>query len=399
MTVETINGLFPADLRDRLISLRRDLHRHPELSLQEERTAKRLHDELALLKPTVLKQVAGTGIVARFKGRDPSAPVVAVRGDIDALPIQEETGLDYASQCPGVMHACGHDVHATWAVGAAHLLSRHPAAGDVVILLQPAEEQGDGALLMIKGGALDGVDAIVGGHVDRRFSIGQVQAEAGPVNAAADVFEITLLGTGAHGARPHEAADPIVGAAALVTELQTIVSRRINPASPAVVTVGTIQAGSAPNVIPDRCTLSGTLRSFDPATRDLLHSELTRIAESVAALHRLRAQVTLEHGSPPVINRPAPAEWARAAVTNMLGSAALTSLGFLNMGGEDFAYYLEKIPGCFLRIGAREEGGAPIPAHSPKFYAADEAIFVGAAVLAETARIAGQELLKGGAGL
>jgi hippurate hydrolase len=216
------------------------------------------------------------------------------------------------------------------------------------------------------------------------------------VNAAADIFEITLIGSGAHGARPHEAADPIVAAAALVGELQTIVSRRINPATPAVVTVGTIQAGTAPNVIPDRCTLSGTLRSFDTATRDLLHFEVKRIAEAVAVVHRLKAEVRLERGSPPVVNLPEQAAWARAAVSRVLGDEALASLGFLNMGGEDFAYYLEKIPGCFIRIGAREDGGASIPAHSPKFYAADDAIFVGAAVLAETARIASESIARSG---
>jgi len=294
-----------------------------------------------------------------------------------------------------VMHACGHDVHATWAVGAAHLLKANPPAGDVVILLQPAEEQGDGAVLMIEGGALEKVDAIVGGPVDRRFAVGQVLADPGPVNAAADIFEIALIGSGAHGARPHEAADPIVAAAALVGELQTIVSRRLNPAIPAVVTVGTIQAGTAPNVIPDRCTLSGTLRSFDPATRDLLHAEVWRMAEGIASLHRLKAEIKLERGSPAVINQPEPANWARTAVSRLLGDGALASLGFLNMGGEDFAYYLEKVPGCFVRIGARENGGEPIPAHSPRFYAADDAIFVGAAVLAETARVAAERLTRG----
>ncbi len=391
--MKSIHTLFPDGLRDRLLTLRRDLHRHPELSLKEERTGQRLHDELAQLNPAVLKRV-GTGVIARFKGTDPKAPVIAIRGDIDALPIQEETGLDYASQNPGVMHACGHDVHATWAVGAAHLLTRQPPPGDVVIVLQPAEEEGDGALLMIEGGALEGVDAIVGGHVDRRFPVGEVLADAGPVNAAADIFTITLIGAGAHGARPHEAADPIVAAASLVGELQTIVSRRLNPATPAVVTVGTIHAGTAANVIPDRCVLTGTLRSFDPATRDLLHAEVKRIADAAAVLHRLKAEVKLERGSPPVVNQVGPATWARSAVAKLLGDKALASLGFLNMGGEDFAYYLEKVPGCFVRIGAREPGGESIPAHSPRFYAADDAIFVGAAVLAETARVAASELAK-----
>jgi metal-dependent amidase/aminoacylase/carboxypeptidase family protein len=160
------------------------------------------------------------------------------------------------------------------------------------------------------------------------------------------------------------------------------------------VTVGTIHAGTAANVIPDRCVLSGTLRSFDPATRDLLHAEVKRLAEGVAVVHRLKAEVKLERGSPPVVNQPAQAGWARTAVSNVLGENALTTLGFLNMGGEDFAYYLDKVPGCFIRIGAREQGGEVIPAHSPRFYAADEAIFVGAAVLAETVRIAAKALAK-----
>jgi hippurate hydrolase len=388
----TLDSLFSPATRDRLLALRRDLHRHPELSLREEKTAQRLHDELAALKPASLTRVAGTGVVARFRGKDPGAPVIAVRGDIDALPIQEKTGLDYASQVPGVMHACGHDVHATWAVGAAHLLAANPPAGDVVILLQPGEEEGEGAQRMIEGGALHNVHAVVGAHVDRRFMVGQVLAEAGPVNAAADLFEIELLGTGSHGARPHEGTDPIVGMGSLIGELQTIVSRRLNPATPGVVTVGEARAGSAPNVIPDRAYLSGTIRSFDPDTRALLHQEVQRVAESVAAVHRLTASVKLEKGSPPVVNQERPIGWARRAVMSILGESALARLGFLNMGGEDFAYYLEKVPGCFLRIGAREEGGEVIPAHSSRFYAHDGAIFVGAAVLAETARIAAQEL-------
>ncbi|HEX5436647.1 MAG TPA: M20 family metallopeptidase, partial [Gemmatimonadaceae bacterium] len=320
--------------------------------------------------------------------RDPVLPLVALRGDIDALPIQEETGLPFASERAGVMHACGHDVHATWAVGAAHLLSHDPAPGDVLIVLQPAEETGHGAEAMLASGALDGVGAIFGGHVDRRFAVGQVVAEAGPLAASADTFTIDLIGGGAHGARPHEAADPIVAAGALIGALQTIVARRVNPAHPAVVTVGSIHAGSAPNIIPGRATLTGTLRATDPATRELLVDEVRRIAESTAAVHRLRAEVTIALGPPPIVNPPGPAAWAREAAVSLLGESAVVPLGVLNMGGEDFASYMERMPGCFLRIGAREPGGENIPAHSPRFYAAQESIFVGAAVLAETARVA-----------
>lgn len=389
---QPIEPFFPPPLRERLVKLRREIHANPELAFKEVETARRLTEALADVSPVQLDRVAGTGVVARIRGRERGAPVVAIRGDIDALPIEEATGLPFASRNPGVMHACGHDVHATWAVGAAHLLARDPAAGDVLIVLQPAEETGSGALAILESGALDGVAAIFGGHVDRRFSIGQVVADPGPLAASADTFEIVLHGRGAHAARPHESADPIVGAGALILALQTIVARRLNPASAGVVTVGSIHAGTAANVIPDRATLIGTIRAVDPAVRKLLHDEVRRICEGVAATHRLEARVSLDLGTPPLVNSPEAAGWARRAVAAVLGEDALVPLGLLNLAGEDFAHYLERIPGCFLRIGAREPGGEVVPAHAPRFYAAEESLFVGAAVLAETARIASRAL-------
>ncbi|MFQ5824713.1 MAG: M20 family metallopeptidase [bacterium] len=387
-----LQSIISSQLQSRLLALRRDLHQHPELSFQEERTAHKLYHELALLQPAELETIAGTGIVARIKGQDSKAPKVAVRGDIDALPIEESTGLEYASVTPGVMHACGHDVHASWAVGAAHLLTEKPAEGDVLIVLQPAEEIGKGALAVLESGILDDVLAIFGSHVDQRFTVGKVVAEPGPLAASSDIFEIELLGKGAHGARPHESADPIVGAGALITALQTIISRRLNPADPGVVTIGTINAGSAANIIPESAKLIGTLRSVDSNTRQFLQNEVRKIAESTAAAYLLQAEIKVELGTPPLVNPVQPTCWARRAVSSLLGEEALVPLGFLNMAGEDFAYYLEKIPGCFIRIGACEPGGEPIPAHSPYFYPAEESIFVGAAVLAETARIASAEL-------
>jgi hippurate hydrolase len=375
-----------------LIELRRDLHQHPELSWQEQRTSARLADVLASLGAEDVARVAGTGVVARFAGRDRSAPVVAVRGDIDALPIEEATGLPFASSAPGVMHACGHDIHGTWAVGAALLLARAPAAGDVLVVLQPAEEVGEGARAILETGALDDVKAIFGGHVDRRFSVGQVVADAGPLAASADMFEIELVGKGAHGARPHESADPIVGAAALVSALQTIVARRIDPAAAAVVTVGSIHAGTAPNVIPERALLTGTLRATTPDVRATIGNEVRRIAESIAESYRLTARVSVNLGTPPIVNPVDASRWARQAAASVLGQAAVVPFGLTNMGGEDFAFYLERIPGCFMRIGAREEGGERLPAHSPRFTAAEESIFVGAAVLAESARVASRAL-------
>ena len=389
---DEVDALFPGELRGRLIALRRELHANPELSNEEHETAQRLTAALIACGVGDVHPVGATGILARVPGRNRGAPVVAIRGDIDALPIHESTGLPFASTQPGIMHACGHDVHATWAVAAGALLARKPAEGDVLILLQPAEEAGDGALQMIRGGALEGVSAIFGAHVDRRFAVGQVVADVGPLAASADSFEIELIGRGAHAARPHEGADPIVGAGALVLALQSIVSRRLNPATAAVVTIGILKAGVAPNVIPDLAAMSGTIRATDPTTRAFIVAELQRIAASTASAYALEARVKISEGTPPVVNPAQPISWVREAAASLLGDRALVPLGTVNMAAEDFAHYLEKIPGCFLRIGARESGGAVIPAHSPNFYAAEESIFIGAAVLAETARVAARAL-------
>ena len=390
---EGVAGRVPGALLERLAELRRDLHRRPELAFEERETQARLRRELEGLEVAEVREVAGTGLLARIPGRfGAGRPPVVVRGDIDALPILEATGAPFASEVPGRMHACGHDVHASWAVGAAALLAGEPAAGDVLVLLQPAEEVGAGAAAVLASGALDGAGAVFGGHVDLRFEIGQVVAQAGPLAASADSFRIELVGSGAHGARPHEGRDPVVGGAALVSALQTIVSRRLAPGTPAVVTVGSFHAGTAPNVIPDRAELAGTLRALDPAVRATLRREVESIARAVAAAHGLEARLELGEGTPPLVNPERGAAWARTAAARVLGEEALRPLGYTNLGGEDFAQYLERLPGCFLRIGARRPGEPVVPAHSPRFLPAGEAVAVGAAVLAECARVASAEL-------
>ncbi len=387
-----VTNQFPEAVASRLVALRRDIHANPELSFREEQTAGRLMNALSDLGIDGAKRVAATGVVARVRGRRAGAPVVAVRGDIDALPIQEATGLPFASTAAGVMHACGHDVHASWAVGAAALLTAQPAEGDVLIVLQPAEETGKGAVAMLESGALDGVAAIFGGHVDRRFEVGQIVADEGPLAASADTFEIEILGAGAHAARPHESHDPIVAAAGIVSALQSIVARRLNPATPGVVTMGTIHAGSAPNIIPDRAVLTGTVRAVEPASRAMMLEEVRSIATAVATGYGVTARVTLDMGTPPIVNPAGPTAWAREAAATVVGRDNVVPLGFLNLAGEDFAHYMERIPGCFLRIGAREPGGAVIPAHAATFYPAETSLFVGAAVLAECARVASAAL-------
>jgi len=290
-----------------------------------------------------------------------------------------------------VMHACGHDLHAAWTVGAANLLAADQPPGDVVVLLQPAEETAEGAPAMIQAGAIDGVAAIFGAHIDMRFDVGTVVAQSGNVAASADEFEIVLLGRGSHAARPHEGNDPVVAAAALITSLQTIVARKVAPGIPAVVTVGTIQAGTATNVIAESARLTGTVRAADPDTRERIHTELMAIAAGVADTFSLSAQTNIRIGTPPLVNEPALVEFARTVTRSLLGETALASLPVPNLGGEDFAFYMEKIPGCFIRIGGRGENQEAIPAHSSKFLPDDGSIAVGAAVLADLARLASAE--------
>ena len=380
----------PAE-REFLAALRRDIHRHPELSWKEERTAARLEQALRECGATDVRRVCGTGVVARIRGTGRGA-TVAVRGDIDALPITEATGLPFASETSGVMHACGHDVHAAWAVGAALLLAREPAAGDAIIVLQPAEEVGEGARAMIEAGVLADARAIFGAHVDRRFAVGQVVAQAGPLAASTDTFRIVLRGRGAHGARPHLALDPVVGAASLVMSIQTIVSRRLDPGAPGVISVGILRGGTAVNVIPDEVELAGTIRATTSEARTLLTTELTRMVNAVAAAHGLSVTMNLVDGTPPVVNPPDGAAWAAAAVRDVLGAESCVPLGLTNMGGEDFAYYLQDRPGCFMRIGAREPGGDATDVHTSQFAPAEEALYVGAAVLAQCARNASAAL-------
>ena len=395
MTLDDVLARYSADLRAQLIALRRAIHQEPELAMHESATAARLDDALDALGIGDVRRVGETGLAARIPGRRIGVPCVAIRGDIDALPIHEATGLPYASRRPGVMHACGHDVHAAWAVGAAALLAQQPPLGDVVVILQPAEETGRGALAMLESGVLDDVRAIFGAHVDRRFALGQVVADEGPLAASADMFEIELIGAGAHAARPHEGRDPIVAMAAVITALQTIVARRLNPATAGVVTVAMVNAGSAPNVIPDRARAAGTVRAVEPESRSTMLHELERIVAATAAAHDVEARLHVEYGTPPIVNPPMATSWARRAATAVVGREQVVPLGFVNLAAEDFAHYMARIPGCFLRIGAREPGGAMIPAHAATFYPAEESIFVGAAVLAECARVASAELASG----
>lgn len=389
---EAVSLCFTAELVDDLLELRHALHRFPELSFEEHRTRDRLRSFLRGLPGIDMTEVAGTGLVVRVPGRDPDAPVVAVRGDIDALPIAEDTGLDWASRNEGVMHACGHDVHATWAAGAARLLSEEPAAGDVLVVFQPGEESGKGARRILDTGVLSEASAIFGGHVDRDYAIGEIVVKPGPIAASADFFDVTLSGSGGHAARPHQTLDPLAAAASAVVQLNSIAHRRLEPDRHGTLTVTTCRAGDSRNVIPETAELGGTIRATDPEGRRRLSDVLERVVRATAESHGVEAEVEITRLVPPLVSDDRAAGWAASAARDLLGESGLVSLRTVNLAGEDFAHYLEETPGCFFRIGAREPGGERIAAHSPRFYAADASIFVGAAVLAEAARRAAAAL-------
>lgn len=387
--------MLASDVQARMVAIRRDLHQHPELSGQEVRTARRICAALEELGIPYRQGIAGTGVVAELPGQV-AGPWLALRADMDALPIQEETGLEFASVHPGVMHACGHDGHTSMLLGAAELLKREGTLPvPVRLIFQPAEEVGSGASAMVQAGVLDGVAMIFGGHLDRHYPTGTIAISDGVVNASTDTFHITITGQGGHAARPHEGIDAVVVGSLMVMALQTIVSREVNPAHPSVVTVGQFLAGTAANVIAGRAMLEGTIRAQHPHVRAHLQQSLRRIAQSVGQLHGATTTIEFRDGTPAVINTPACAALAREAAAQVLGREQVVDLGTANMGGEDFAYYMEHVPGCYVRIGSQLTGHENFPAHSSKFAFDEEALAVGAAYFACLARHVGKQLRAG----
>ncbi len=388
--------VLQSPLYSRLVALRRDLHAHPELSWQEVRTADQICRYLDQLGVAYLRDVAGTGIVAELPGAI-AGPRIALRADIDALPVFEETGLPFASQSPGKMHACGHDAHTAMLLGAAEMLCRETLPAPVRLIFQPAEELGEGAPVMIAAGVLEDVAMIFGGHVDRHFPTGSIAVTDGPVNASSDAFSISITGKGGHAARPHETVDAVVVASLLVMALQTIVSREVNPASPSVVTVGRIDAGTVGNVIAGRALLEGSIRAQDPTVRLALQRAVERIAKSIGQLHGATVEFTLGSGTPPLVNPPESTAIARRAAQAVVDAALVTRMETASMGGEDFSYYLERTPGCYVRFGTAREGVPQFPAHSGSFDIDEQALAVGAAWFHAVAIIAGEALRDIGA--
>ena len=366
-----------------LIAIRRDLHAHPELAFQEQRTAGVVARELSRLGIACQTGVGRTGVVGTIQGGRPG-PTLVIRGDMDALPIEERTGLAFASENPGLMHACGHDVHTSTLLGVAAALQRlAPAmAGSVRLLFQPAEEILGGAQAMIEDGALDGVDMALGFHNHPDIPVGRFGAVRGATYAACDRFRIVVRGVSGHAAYPHTTVDPIVAAAYLVTSLQTIVSREIGPLDPCVVTVGAIHAGTVHNIIPDSCELLGTVRSLSVAVRKRAEAAVKRLAAGMEEGFRTACTVEWSYGVPPTMNDDAVADSSVAAVGRQLGEVFVDSAP--SMGAEDFALIAAKVPSFVLRIGSGAAGRND-HLHNSNYQPDEACIGLGAQALARAA--------------
>ncbi|MCC6660107.1 MAG: amidohydrolase [Phycisphaerales bacterium] len=395
MPNDRLRGLIKKEL-PALRELRRDLHRHPELSYQEQRTSGVVQRELAALGIDFKAGLAGTGVVAHLPATRKGGQTVALRADMDALPIQEATGAAYSSGTPGVMHACGHDGHTTMLLGAARVLSRlGKRPNPVTLIFQPAEEGGAGADRMCRQGALRGarrggvgapVRRIYGLHGWPPLPLGVVATRPGPLLAATDEIDIEIRGFGGHAAYPHLCRDPVVAAAHVITALQTLASRAVSPLDSVVCTIGIIEGGSANNIIPDSVRLTGTVRTLREGTRTHARERLMLICRQTAAAHGCRAVVKWSEGYPVTRNDPAEADRVLTVARDALGKDRVQVPEHATMGGEDFSYYGAHVPACFFFLGLRPPGPRHFPnLHTPEFDFNDDALPTGVEMLCRLA--------------
>ncbi|MCB0197212.1 MAG: amidohydrolase [Anaerolineae bacterium] len=378
-------------LHEKIRSWRRQIHRYPELGFTETRTAALIMAALFDLGIEAENEVAKTGVVGVIKGGD--GPVVGLRADIDALPITEQNGTDFDSTRPGLMHACGHDAHTAMLLGAATLLKdladQGQLPGTVRLLFQPSEEGQDednksGGMRMVEEGALDGLDAVFGLHVDAQLPVGSVGTRPGPMMASADQFELTLYGQSAHAARPHQGIDTIALAAQVIQAVHQIVSRRLDPIGEGVITIGTINGGTKDNIIAGSVTMTGTIRSFTPEIRALLHHELRQACRIVEPLGG-RFDLNIITGYPPLVNDDGASEVMLSTMRDLLGNEQVVIAEKI-MAAEDFSFMAQSAPGSFLRLGVRNPQWSHVyPVHTPTFRLDEDALPLGTASLVATA--------------
>src|SRR5918995_3015542 len=390
---EGLQAEVEENLGEKIVPPRRDIHREPELGFDTKKTAKKVLAALDSLPLDIATGVARNGVVATLRGGE--GPTVALRADMDALPIEEETGLPFSSWIGGRMHACGHDGHTSMLAGAAHALSREALRdrlnGTVKFVFQPAEEGGGGGRVMVDEGVADDVSSIFALHLWPGLPFGQVATKAGPIMAAADAFEMEITGSGGHGAMPHLAADAVVIAAQVVTVLQTVVSREVDPVKPAVLTVGEIGAGTAFNIIPEKARLGGTVRTLNPDLRESMPGRIEALARGVAKGMRGDANLDYTFSYPVTVNDEAAADRVLEVAEDLFGAKSVLELPNPSMGAEDFAFFLEKVPGAFIWLGIGEEVSG---LHTPQFAFDEEVLPRGSALLAALALEAGKQVGK-----
>ena len=373
--------------------IRRSIHQCPELAFKEEKTAELVTKSLKKIGIKYQAGVAETGVVGRLIINE-KAPTIGLRADMDALPVTENTDLPFASQNPGIMHACGHDGHVAMVLGAAAVLKQNPPEGNVVFIFQPAEEGEGGAKPMIEQGALDNVDAIFGGHIESHYKLGEIGIKSGLHTSHADAFEIRITGKGGHAARPHEAIDAVLIASQMVINLQTIISRDIDPVYPSVLTIGYLRSGTVNNAIAEKAVLKGTIRTTDESVRNQITEKIRKLASSLAILYDAEIKVILKPGYPPIINEEVATKYAIQVAEKLVGKSRTVAIPYPSLGGEDFSYYLQQIPGCFVRFGAAKEGHEVTLSHSPTFDFDEEVLRVGAAYMSELVRYAVKKLKR-----
>ncbi|MBI89604.1 MAG: peptidase M20 [Candidatus Marinimicrobia bacterium] len=367
-------------IENSIINWRRDFHQYPELAFQEHRTSNTIAQELKLMGLNPKLNVGKTGVTADLKFG--SGPVIGIRADMDALPMQETSGLEFSSKNNGVMHACGHDGHMAMLLGAAKVLSNYDKTynGTIRFIFQPAEEGEGGARYMIADGCLDGVDEIYGIHLWNYQPIGEVGVKDGPVLAAADMFDIKIKGVGGHGAAPQGTVDTIVVSSHLIQALQTIVSRNTNPLESTVISIGKINGGNNFNIIADELSLSGTARAYTEKNRNLIKNRMQEIVNGISKTYGAEICLDYKDGYPPTINHEEPTRKVLQAASRVVGENASTP--YLSMGGEDFAYYLEKIPGCFFFVGSapNKKRLFETPHHCSHFNIDEKSLLIGSSI-------------------
>ena len=368
------------EIEKMIIDWRRDFHQFPELSFQEHRTGDVIADELRSMGLEPKVKVGKTGVTADLKFGN--GPVIGLRADMDALPIQETSGLPFSSQNDGVMHACGHDGHMAMLLGAAKALTQkdNQYNGTVRFIFQPAEEGEGGARYMIEDGCLEGIDEIYGIHVWNYQPVGEVGVKDGPVLAAADMFDIKIKGIGGHGAAPQGTVDSVVVASYLVQALQTIVSRNTNPLESTVISIGKINGGNNFNIIADEVSLSGTARAYSEENRNLIKTRMEEVIKGVEKTYNANITFDYKDGYPPTINHVGPTQKVLKAAEKVVGDKA--GMPYLSMGGEDFAYYLKEKPGCFFFVGSapNEQELFETPHHCSHFTMDERALLVGPSI-------------------